>query len=155
MANAAILVRLTGTAHADPAKDRRGCWKRWDPVAVYPFEGGAVPGSEERPPAFFWLLLFGASAAKARRFLQEEFDTADGLPAQTTGPEQVRYRRRLYRCGDDTIPAGVMNTILSTGRLRVGGPTPDVTWTQLRAYVRNKRTNQTEEQLGTTIEDLA
>lgn len=146
MANTAVLVRLTDTGAT--------VWhyKRWDAVACREFVTNDTPGTEERLPHVFLLLLFGASRLKVERFLSEEYETSSG---HADGTFPVRVRRRLYAVGSNSIPAGIQTIINTTGRLRVGGPNPDVTWTQLRAFIRNKLTDVTEETAGTTIEDLA
>ncbi|HKX46160.1 MAG TPA: hypothetical protein VJP77_05620 [Planctomycetota bacterium] len=154
MANCAVFVRLVPTGV--------GLWnyQKWDPVHVVAINGNPVPGEQERLPHGFWLVLFGASRLKVERYIREEHDTVDGLP--DGDPTTARTRRRLFFCGSDSMPAGVMTIINNgtanhpKGQLWIGGGAQhDFTWAQLRQYIRNKLTNVTEEQAGTTIEDLA
>lgn len=151
MATVAVLVRLQNNANPDAAKDRRGCYKRGDPVLAKVDDGSWSPGTKEVPPDFAWLWFYGVSLAKVQRFCSEEHETTDGMPA----PDSARYRRRLYNVEVDTIPQSVRDIVTRTGRLNVGGAQADVTWAQLRAYIRNRKDGQTEADRGTTVGDLA
>lgn len=156
MANTAVFVRLV-----DAPNGGANGYKKWDPVCAHGFSNGNVPspGSEERLPHGFWLVLFGANVEKVRKYLHEEYLTSDGLP---DGTFPSRGKRRLFSLGSDSMPAAAMTIINNgtanhpKGQLWIGGGAQhDFTWNQLRTYVRNKRTNVTEETAGTTIEDLA
>ena len=57
---AEILIKAVDATNADPAKDRRGCYKRGYPVVVFP--DGHEWGAEERSPKFIVLKLPGVSA---------------------------------------------------------------------------------------------
>ena len=54
---AQILVMAIDKTHADPTKDRRGCYKRGMPVVVMP--DTHTWGLDERPPKFVVLKLPG------------------------------------------------------------------------------------------------
>lgn len=156
MATVAVAVFLANNTHADSAKDRF-CSKRGQPIDAYDVGARGWDDAELPPcssmtlPRWAWLFLYGVSLAKVKRFIGEEHDTADGLPAQGSH----LYRRRLYVLEIDTIPNAIRNIVLNTGRLNVGGPNANVTWNQIRAYIRNVKDNLTEEDRGTTAASLA
>jgi hypothetical protein len=52
-----IIVKAVDVTHSDPVKDRRGCYKRGYPVAVYP--DGTRWGNEERLPKFVIIKIPG------------------------------------------------------------------------------------------------
>jgi len=151
MATVAVLIRLKTNTHADTTKDVRGCYKRGDPVIARIDDGTWSPGAQEVWPDFAWLWLHGVSLAKVERFCFEEHDTSDGVRTATSS----RVRRRLYRIELDSVPQGIRDIVEATSRLVIGGPSPDVTWAQVRAFIRNKKSNQTEADIGTTAGDLA
>lgn len=151
MATVAVLIRLKSNSNPDATKDARGCYKRGDPVMAREDDGSWSPGTQEVWPDFAWLWLHGVSLAKVGRFLFEEHDTADGVRTATSS----RVRRRLYSLELDSVPQGIRDIVAATSRLVVGGPSPDVTWTQVRNFIRNKKDGLTEQDRGTTAEDLA
>lgn len=159
MATVAVAIFLANNTHADSAKDLRGCWKRGYVVDAYDVgargwadDGSVLPPCAEMVlPKFAWLYLYGVSLAKVKRFVAEQHDTSDGIPA--SGSKIAR--RRLYRVEVDSIPLAIRNIVLNTGRLNVGGPNANVTWNQVRGFIRNLKDNLTEADRGTTAADLA
>lgn len=66
---AEILVKLASATNADSTKDRRGCYKRGDPVVVMP--NGHTWGAEERPPKFIVLAVPDATEAEVQQYIEQ------------------------------------------------------------------------------------
>lgn len=129
---AEILIKARDATHADPEKDRRGCYKRGMPVVVMP--DGHVWGAAEVPPAFVVLRLPGISEERVRQFLAP--DEVDD-PASEVGSRLI-YRRRMWRVLVENLPAAARTRWLAQGSLTIG-PDGDYTWSQFRAFLRNLR----------------
>jgi hypothetical protein len=123
---AEILIKAVDATHADPEKDRRGCYKRGMPVVVMP--DGHAWGAEERLPRFVVLKLPGVAVAKVQQFIAQDHEG------------EALYRRRLWKLFVDEIPLAVRNKLVAQGYITIG-PGGDFTWTQVRNYIRNLRTN--------------
>jgi hypothetical protein len=65
-----ILVKAIDTTHDDPAKDRRGCYKRGYPVVIKE-DGHPGWGKEEGPPKFFIMKFPGIAADKMRKYIEQ------------------------------------------------------------------------------------
>ena len=135
---AQILVMAIDKTHADPTKDRRGCYKRGYPVVVMP--DSHTWGREECPPTFVLIKIPGASVDKVRKYLEPEREgtaNADGI--------YPVYRRRLWKFRFDDMPAAALKKLRDKGELtiKVGDYAGDYdyTWTQVRNYIRNLKTN--------------
>jgi hypothetical protein len=63
-----IIVKAIDVTHPDPEKDRRGCYKRGYPVAVYP--DGTKWGNEERLPKFVIIKIPDATVEEVQHFIQ-------------------------------------------------------------------------------------
>jgi hypothetical protein len=129
---AEILIKAVDATHADPDKDRRGCYKRGMPVVVAP--DGHTWGAEERLPRFVVLKLPGIGVERVQQFIEHQTEgvNADGSP--------ILYRRRLWKLFVNEIPVAVRNKIEAQGYITIG-PGGDFTWAQARNYIRNLRTN--------------
>jgi hypothetical protein len=123
---AEILIKAVDATHADPEKDRRGCYRRGMPVVVMP--DGHAWGAEERLPRFVVLKLPGISPERVQQFTEHQMEG------------EVVYRRRLWKFFVDEIPLAARNKIASQGYLTIGTG-GDFTWAQARNYVRNLRDN--------------
>ena len=138
---AQILVMAIDKTHADPTKDRRGCYKRGYPVVVMP--DSHTWGREECPPTFVLIKIPGASVDKVRKYLEPEREgtaNADGI--------YPVYRRRLWKFRFDDMPAAALKKLRDKGELtiKVGDYAGDYdyTWRQVRNYLRNLKTNTDE-----------
>lgn len=85
---AELLIRPVNNFHADPVKDRRGSYKRGDPVVVMP--DGHKWGREERLPHFWRIAVRGASVQVMRPFCQELYD---GIWTPDKGARALLRRR--------------------------------------------------------------
>jgi hypothetical protein len=138
---AQILVKAIDATHADPVKDRRGCYKRGMPVVVMP--DTHTWGLDERPPKFVVLKLPGVPVEKVKKYIEpEREDTADA-----DGRYQV-FLRRLWKFRLDDMPTAALRKLRDNGELiiKVGDYADkyDYTWTQVRSYLRNLKTNTDE-----------
>lgn len=129
-----ILIFAGNNTHPDPEKDRRGCWKRGYPVVVK--EDGHEWGAEERWPKFAILKLPGVPAAKVEAFLDPQMEDDAGVPFYETIPEanprRAIYRRKAHHLKWAALPAGVRNTLQTTGAYTT-------TVAEIRAYLRRIR----------------
>lgn len=119
-----ILIFAGNNTHPNPEKDRRGCWKRGYPVVVK--EDGHPWGVEERLPKFVVVKIPGVPAAKAAAFLEAQL--VDDAGAPFTGI----FRRRAWQVAWLALPAGIRNTLQTTGKITV-------TVAQIRNYLRRIR----------------
>jgi hypothetical protein len=138
---AQILVKAIDATHADPVKDRRGCYKRGMPVVVMP--DTHTWGLDERPPKFVVLKLPGVPVEKVKKYIEpEREDTADA-----DGRYQV-FRRRLWKFRFDDMPTAARRKLRDNGELTIRAGTYDgsydYTWAQVRSYIRNLKTNTDE-----------
>lgn len=132
---AEALIRLTSVTHADPIKDRRGCWKAGYVIDVQP--DGYSWGAEEHPASHSYrprrtaLITFpGVSVARVQKYLAAQPDAqaiANGIP------DAPPYRRRLWQIQSAELPAAARNKLATTGLLTIGA-TGDYTWAQVRNY---------------------
>lgn len=129
-----ILIFAGNNTNADAETDRRGCWKRGYPVVVK--EDGHEWGREEGLPKFVIVKIPGVPAAKARAFLEIQEVDDDGIPVYDVigqaSPRPAMYRRRAWRVAWASLPAGIRNTLQTTG-------TVTVTVAQIRNYLRRVR----------------
>ena len=140
---AEIIVKAVDATHADPVKDRRGCYKCGYPVAVYP--DGTRWGAEERLPKFVTIKIPGVSMDHPTLLKYVQSQLADTPDASGQYPV---YRRRLWQIRWADLPLAARNKLASTGELviKVGtyAGAYDYTWTQIKAYFRNLRTGLDE-----------
>lgn len=129
-----ILVFAGNNTHADPVKDRRGCWKRGYPVVVK--EDGHEWGAEEGLPKFVVVKIPGVPAAKAQAFLEPQMVDDAGVPTYENfieaEPRRALFRRKVWRVKWADLPAGIRNTLQTTGEVTV-------TVQQIRNYLRRIR----------------
>jgi hypothetical protein len=83
-----LLVAARTTAHADPLKALRGCFRRGMSATVKP--DGHPWSGEERLPKFVIVKIPGVSVEAARKYSRLLYDTPDGQP----GDEFSRRRPR-------------------------------------------------------------
>jgi len=121
----------TGTTQAKD--DMR--YKRGDIVNVYP------PGKTFwNPPAVPWIFVEVTGIPLSfdqikTRYMQSE---SVGVFDPETGDVRTRpIRRRAFHVNFATLPQAIRDTLAADRYLRVS-------WTAVRAYVRNKVTNETE-----------
>lgn len=128
---AEILIKATDATHPDPAKDRRGCYKRGMPVVVMP--DGHPWGAEERLPTFALLKVPLVPVARVEQYVEAWTD--------------VQRRRWRIRWAD--LPLATRTKWQTTGeliiraRLEYLGPF-DHTWAQVKAFFRNDETGLDE-----------
>ena len=127
---AELLVKARGAAHADPEKDRRGCYKRGDVVIVQ--EDGHEWGRKEGPPNFVILRIPGAARALAERLTEEQDDDDAGAPLQDEQGQRRAFRRRRWRVDLDALPAAIRTALQNEGRA-------SITRVQIRSRLRRKR----------------
>ena len=129
-----ILVFAGNNSHADPVEDRRGCWKRGYPVVVK--EDGHQWGREEGLPKFVVVKIPGVPAAKARAFLDAQMEDDAGVPTYDNFieavPRRTAFRRRAWNVAWASLPAGIRNTLQTTGTITVSVA-------QIRNYLRRIR----------------
>ncbi len=138
---AEILIKAVNATHADPDKDRRGCYKRGMPVVVMP--DGHSWGAQEGLPKFVVLKVPGVSVEAVNKYINPEHeDTPD-----ENGTYPI-YRRRLWQIRWAALPLAARNKLASDGELtiKVGAYSGeyDYTWTQVRQYFRNLKTGLDE-----------
>lgn len=126
---AEFLIKAIDTAHSDPEKDKRGCYKRGDFVVVMP--NGHEWGKEEGLPKFVVVKIPGLSVEAAKKYIQSE----EGEP-DADGNRPI-LRRRLFRILIDDAPSTIKQQLMDTGEVTV-------TWEQVRNFVKNKLTGLTE-----------
>lgn len=134
-----FLVKATNASHGDPVKDLRGCYKRGDIVQAMDdsaFGREDPPGSgtyivddvylAENPISdqFVMVKVTGITLQRALDFMAPDIDPLD--------PEVIVLRRR-YRIRVDDIPLAIRQELQQKRFVQV-------TATQIRDYVRNKRT---------------
>lgn len=142
---AEALLFAANNTHADPEKDRRGCWKRGYIVAVKP--DGHTWGREEDPaqtvaPRRFMLIKFpGVSVARVEKYLAQQLDNAGGALLY---PQL--YQRRLWQVQYSELPPAARQLLSTTGILTIG-PTGDYTWTQVKGFFMrlDDNTRETED----------
>lgn len=123
-----FLFKRRNNSNPDPVIDR-GCYKRGDLVAIQP--NGWPWGKEEHPstssdPNFFLVKVpdINLSETRITEFLALD-EALDGS----------LLSRALWRAEIDTIPPAIRNQLVNTGMVTV-------TWAQIKAYIRNKRTGE-------------
>lgn len=135
---AELLIKTTDNTHADPVKDRRGCYKRGYPVVVMP--DGHGWGNEERLPWFWIVKLPMIDPALIKEYIAEWRDTGN--------LEQTLQRRR-WQLQVEQLPAAALDILTTTGVLTVkvhpayDGPF-DLLWTDFRQRWLNLETLQSE-----------
>jgi hypothetical protein len=138
-----LIVKAIDTTHPDPEKDRRGCYKRGYICGVYP--DGTKWGAQERLPKFVILKFPGVPVDNlvVQKYLQPQLDD---IPGTEVGLN--KYRRRLWQIQWDSLPVTAKNKLASTGELiiKVGSYSGeyDYTWTQVKSYFKNLKTNAVE-----------
>lgn len=99
---AEILIKAVDATHPDPVKDKRGCYKKGDPVVVMP--NGHNWGNAECLPTFYVFRIPGLTVEEARQYIE---------PAYILGnPELGISERRKFRFPFwDKIPVDVRDSI--------------------------------------------
>src|SRR5574339_729768 len=122
-----LLIKDSDATHIDPAKDLRGCYKRGDPVEVFPGTKAIV-----LPPAppFYVVRITNVTYAQAVKF-------QDAWVDRTDPQNPVRVRRRLYACEINNLSTPLRNELLADRYI-------EVTLNQVRNQLRNKQTGTTE-----------
>lgn len=133
---AEILIRAKNNAHPDSTKDRRGSYKKGYPVVI--MDDGHEWGNEETLPGFVILKIPKIPKAKVQKYIEPELD----------GNEDI-YRRREWQIRWADLPQGAKDRLANDGELVIKATaaytgTYDYTWTQVKSFFRNLRTNQDE-----------
>jgi len=122
---ALLLIYDRNNTHADPVKELAGCWKRGDIVEV--MDDSVVDGvANPIMPPFILVHVQDVTRAQALKYMDAQRDQSGAI-----------MRRRLYRVLVDATPQQIRNAIGADRYV-------SVTWPQLRSYVQNKQTGQTE-----------
>lgn len=128
-----ILIFAGNRSHADPVIDR-GEWKRGYAVDVK--EDGHQWGASETLPTFVIVKIPGVPVAKAQAFLDPQDVDDAGLPVYENvieaRPRRAIYRRKAWRVKWADLPAGIRNTLQTTGQVTV-------TVAQIRNYLTRIR----------------
>jgi hypothetical protein len=102
---AQLLVMDRDNTHADPKKDRRGCYKRGMVVEVFE---DSKRLAQPQPHPFVLVKIDGMTKAEAEKYLQPETVTKAEFDAKgavvTDAPEL--YRRRAFVMLLDELPVG-------------------------------------------------
>lgn len=135
---ALLLIKATSATHllaTDPDKDARGCYKRGDIVDVYRDDqhDGDLVAHPIQPP-FVLVRITDVTRAQAVRLMQPQ--TTDALVDGRVVRTVVRKRRHALEL--DNIPPGPIRNRIGNDRYI------EVTWAQIRDYLRNKETGLTE-----------
>lgn len=151
-----ILVFARNNTNPDPEKDRRGCYKRGDPVLV--FEDGHTWGREESKqqwisegnPANTWpnegkFLLFklpGIPAEKALEMMSEQMEDDSGTPTFSpvplAEPLPQTYRRRRWWLDIDSLTTPIKNALATDGEFTFSKPSD---FARARSAIKRKRDN--------------
>ena len=127
-----LLIKARNAQHADPEKDRRGCYKVGHIVVVQ--NDGHEWGAKEGLPNFVKVKIPGLSADVVRDLIDEQREDDSG---NDTGGI---FRRRRWRVRVADIPATIRNTLLTTGEVTV-------TRAQIRNYVSRIRDGLTYDKI--------
>lgn len=127
---AELLIKWVDATHADPEKDRRGCYKRGDVVIVQ--KDGHEWGAKEGPPNFVILRIPGAARALAERLTEEQDDDDAGVLLQDEQGQRRAFRRRRWRVDLDDLPAAIRTALQTNGRA-------SITRAQIRSRLKRKR----------------
>jgi hypothetical protein len=142
---AELLVKAVDASHSDPAKDAM-CYKRGDVVDVQ--ENGFAWGAMERlAPAsggqFAIIQISDVTRQQVINWVMNHWNTdIAGVDFEIVNNVTNTIRRRRVRIDVDLVPAGVKQTLNTTGFY-------SNTWAAIRQYVRNKQTDATAS--GATI----
>lgn len=121
---AEFLIKAVDATHPDPIKDVSGCYKRSDIVEV--FEDGRIQNPYPNSP-FVLIRVSGITKKQADKYMGPVINGVTGNV----------IRRRKYRIRIDDIP-NVIKQALKANRY------VDVTFEQIKKYLRNKVTNLDE-----------
>jgi hypothetical protein len=120
---AILLIFDHNNTHSDPVKDLRGCYKLGDVVQV--FDDG-TPFVNPPAPPFYIVEITGLSKALAEKYTSSALDLTD-----PNNPLIVR--RRKYGIAVSDLPSAIKTALLTDRYVKRS-------WTQVRAYVRDKVT---------------
>ena len=145
-----LMIKATNVTNADPVKDRRGCWKRGYFVGIKAdgWDAGPYWADSDYPPSkgyFVYIKLPGVAVDNPNvlKYCQPQLeDTPDA-----DGVYKV-YRRRLWQLRWDDLPTPAKNKLKNNGFLTIKVGTYsgsyDYTWSQVKGYIRNLKTNLDE-----------
>ena len=128
---ALFLIYGKDNTNPDPIKDARGCYKIGDIVEVLDDSNhdGDLVKNPVMPP-WYLVRITGVTKEQALKYMQPYID-----PDTVGTGNEVTLRRRLYNVEVDNIPAGIRAHLLAERYI-------ELTWAQVRNYVRNRMTNQ-------------
>ena len=98
-----ILIKAVDATHKDPIKDKRGCYKRGDPVVVMP--NGWSWGKEElNKDKFYILRVKDMTLKQGKELILPDVDTTD-----IENP--IIVRKRKYSIKVDNLPGEVKDKL--------------------------------------------
>lgn len=110
-----LFIRAFSTYHADEIKNRRGCWKRGDPVLAYP--AGFARGRCERLPRF-WRVALLAPVWAIDEYLTEHWHNAVLRdPHERIAPDKLDYWARRKHTFDPRLLPLSERTALYDGQI--------------------------------------
>jgi hypothetical protein len=126
---ALLLIYGKNNTHPDPVKDERGCYKLGDIVEVLDDSkhDGNIVANPIAPP-FYLVRITGVTKEQALKYMESYVEVA--------GKVTTVIRRRLYNVEVANIPTAIKNVLLADRYI-------SVTWTQVKNYIRNRKTNVT------------
>lgn len=130
---AELLVKAVNATHSDSVKDARGCYKQGDVVGVAP-DGWPWGALELKAPAnggkFVVIKITDVTRAQVINWVKNHWNWIITVFDSEAG------KRCRVRIDIDLVPAGVRNTLNTTGQF-------STTWSAIRQYIRNKSTDET------------
>ena len=109
---AELLIKAVDAVHADPVKDKCGCYKRGD-VVVAKADGWAW-GKEEGLPAFCILKITDLSVKAAQKYIESETLTEVHPNDPTDMITSILCRRQYHVCMDE-LPAATLSALDADG----------------------------------------
>jgi len=133
---AIFLIKDRDATNPDPVKDQRGSYKRGNIVEVFEDD---TPCVIPPAPPFMIVKVTGLTKAQAEKYTQPETEIINVPMTEEnpTGKETITTRRRAFQILVDNLPANFLAK-LKTNRY------VEVTFNQVRTYIKNLKTGLTE-----------
>ena len=132
---ALFLVYDRNNTHSDLEKEVRGSYKMGDIVEVLDDSkhDGDIITNPISPP-FYLVKIIGVTKEQAQHYMEPYYDpTTIGIE----GVPPVTLRRRKFNVEINNIPAVIKNKLMTDRYV-------EVTWAQVKNYIRNRMTGATE-----------
>ncbi len=133
---AIFLIYDKNNVHPDPVKDQRGSYKRGHIVQVFEDD---TPCVIPPAPPFVIVKVTGLTKVQAEKYTQPETEVIN-VPIDERHPdgkETITTKRRAFQVLVDNLPANFLAK-LKTNRY------VEVTFDQVRTYIKNLKTGLTE-----------